>query len=511
LLGLILLGRGEPARAAQLFNRALQVAPDLLEAHIGLGNALAAQGKLREAEAALARALSLDPKNIEALNTLGNCLQAMRRFGEAEAVFRQAIAINPTFAELHNNLGNALQAVNKLDEAVAAFREAIALKPDFPEAYSNLGNMLKARNELPEAEASYRRALELNPRYVDALNNLGNTLFAQGFGDEAIATYRRSQEMQPDQGDAYFYESLAQLGLGNLETGFFQYEARWKSILRHARRLFSQPLWLGEPELKVRTILLHAEQGLGDTLQFSRYAALVAAGGATVFLEVQPALKSLLSGLPGVSAVFAKGEQLPSFDFHCPLLSLPHACRTTLATIPPPGAPLTVSADRATYWQRRLPSGSRPRVGLMWSGNPHHVSDRNRSMSLEDLRPLLAQGGVDFFSLQKDYRSEEERQRAMSLGVNDLSAEIADFDSTAALVAQLDLVISVDTSMTHLAGALDRPVWLLLMFCPDWRWLLHRTDSPWYPRTRLFRQERPGDWAKPVETIEALLGGLVKD
>ncbi len=510
LLGLAVMGRGDLAQAIVLFEEAIRLTPTFVEAHLGLGNAHAAQGKLPEAEADYGRVLALDPKHLEALNNLGNCLQARRRFDEAESVFRRAIAINPKLAELNNNLGNALQAAKKPDEAIAAFREAIALKPDFPQAHSNLGNMLKAENQLSEAVESYRRALALNPNYIDALNNLANALHAQGLSSEAITTYRRSQELQPAQGDAYFYESLVHLARGDLLEGFAEYEYRWISILRHARRTFAQPIWLGESDLRGRTILLHAEQGLGDTLQFVRYASLAAERGAIVLLEVQPALKSLLTGFPGVQSIFARGDPLPAFDLHCPLLSLPHAFRTTLETIPLPGPSLHVPADRAAHWQHRLPPGPSLRIGLMWTGNLHHVNDRNRSVSLEVLRPLLGQGGVEFYSLHKDYRSADERRLATSLGIVDWAEEISDFENTAALISRLDLVISVDTSMAHLAGALGRPVWLLLPLCPDWRWLLQRPDSPWYPGMRLFRQERAGDWTQPIEAVGAALAGLTK-
>ncbi len=508
LLGLLMMNRGEAAQALGFFDRAIRVRPELVEAHIGRGNAFVALGKKSEAEGAYGRALALDPKNLEALNNLGNSLQASRRFDEAAAVFRRALAINPKLAELHNNLGNALQAGKKPDEAIAAYREAIALKADFPEAHSNLGNMLKAANQLPEAIASYRRALELRPDYIDALNNLGNALHANGLSAEAITTYRKSHDLQPAQGDAAFHESLVHLALGEFEEGFAKYEYRWRSDLRFAQRTFPQPLWLGEVDLKGKKLLLHAEQGLGDTIQFVRYASLAAERGATVFLEVQPALKTLLSGFPGVQAVFAKGDPLPPFDLHCPLLSLPRAFRTTLATIPTGPSYLTASEERVVIWRGRLATSRRPRVGLMWTGNPHHVNDRNRSVPLEILRPLFEQGRGDFYSLQKEYRSPEDRALAISMGITDLASDIGDFDTTAALVAELDLVISVDTSMAHLAGALGRRVWVLLPFCPDWRWLLQREDSPWYPSARLFRQERAGDWAKPVEAICAALAGL---
>jgi tetratricopeptide (TPR) repeat protein len=505
LLGLLHLYRGDFIAAIGLFERALRVNPDLVDAHVGLGNAFAAQGKLPAAEAAYNRALKLDSKNLEALNNLGNTLQRMRRFAEAASALRSGISINPKLAELHNNLGNALQAEKNLDEAVAAYREAILLKPDFAQAHNNLGNVLKARNDLPDAVTSYERALALNPRYVEALNNLGNTLHAQGRSAEALLSYGRSLQVKPDQGDAPFYESLVHLTLGDLAQGFAKYEHRWRSDLRSALRPFAQPQWLGDVDLKGKVLLLHAEQGLGDSLHFVRYAPLAAERGATVILEVQPVLKRLLRNVPGVQIVLAKGEPLPAFDLHCPLLSLPYAFRTTLFNIPSPASFLTIPPGQSDFWRDRLAMRPHPRVGLMWTGNPHHLNDRNRSLPLAQLHSLLDGRKGTFYSLQKEYRSDEERLAARQMGIIDLSAEIGDFESTAALVAQLDLVISVDTSMAHLAGSLDRPVWILLPFCPDWRWMLQRTDTPWYPSARLFRQERPADWSRPIRELTAAL------
>lgn len=460
------------------------------------------------AGAACERALALNPADLAALNNLGNLLHARRRFPEAEATFRRALALEPRLAELHNNLGNVLQAVRNHGAAVAAYRQAIALRENFPEAHNNLGNVLKAQNQLAAAADSYRRALALNPRYAEAHTNLGNTLLALGRAPAALAAYRRSQQLQPAKGDAYFYESLALLLGGDLAVGFALYEQRWRSELKGARRSFAQPLWLGRTPLAGQTLLLHAEQGLGDTLQFVRYAALAAAAGARVILEVQPPLKPLLAGSPGVSAVVAAGEPLPPFDLHCPLLSLPHAFATTLSTIPAPVPYLAAPAGQTAHWRERLGPPTGPRIGLVWSGNRQHLNDRNRSVPLAVFQAAIASVPGKFFSLQKEYRDADERAAATALGLVDLSAEITDLCDTAAIIGQLDLVISVDTAVAHLAGALGKPVWVLLPAAPDWRWLTGRTDSPWYPTLRLFRQEQPGDWSAPVQHVRAALAQM---
>ena len=503
LLGLTALHRGDLALAIRSFTEALRLRPDLVEAHVELGNALAAQGKLADAEAAYRRALAVHPQHLDALNQLGNFLQARRRFTEAATIFHQALTVDPQRPELHNNCGNALQADKNPAAAIAAYRAALALKPDFPEAHNNLGNVLRAEGQLADAIAAYERALALRPNYPDALNNLGNALNALGRTADALAVYRQSQQLQPAHGDAYFYESLALLSLGELAAGFARYEYRWRSELRGAQRVFPQPLWLGDTDLAGKTLLLYAEQGLGDTLQFVRYAALAAARGATVILEVQPALLPLLRGLSGVQTVIAQGDPLPAFDLHCPLLSLPHAFRTTLESIPARVPYLAPSPERAAHWRDRLAAAPRPRIGVMWSGTPHNKNDRNRSVPLELLRPVLAATRAQFHSLQKEYRSPDELRLAAELGIVDHSADLENFDDTAALIAQMDLVITVDTATAHLAGALGAPTWVLLPFAPDWRWLLHRDDTPWYPTLRLFRQTQPGDWAPALTALAA--------
>ena len=337
----------------------------------------------------------------------------------------------------------------------------LALRPDHAEAYYNRGIALQSMLRLPEALESYRRAVALRPDYALA----------------------------------HWNESLCRLLMGDFEGGWREYEWR-REVREFAPQYhdFPRPLWLGEQEVAGRTILLHAEQGFGDTLQFCRYASLLAARGARVILEVQPPLKSLLTRLSGPAMVLAQGEPLPEFDLHCPLMSLPLACGTTLDTVPAAERYLTADPERVAACSARLGNTARPRVGLVWSGNPAHGNDYARSIALVDLLGSLDGAGVTFVSLQKDVRSHDRATLAARADILHCGEELRDFDDTAAWIEAMDLVISVDTSVAHLAGALGKPVWVLLPYAPDWRWLLEREDSPWYPTARLFRQPRSGDW-----------------
>jgi hypothetical protein len=378
---------------------------------------------------------------------------------------------------VHCDLGIALGAVGEFDEAIAACRQAIALKPDYAGAHNNLGVSLMAVGGLDEAVEAFRRAIALKPDLADAHNNLGMTLLQNG----------------------------------RFEEGWAEYEWRWKTRqhLAGGARRFEAPLWNGEA-IGSRVILLHAEQGLGDTLQFCRYAPVVAATGRTV-LEVQPPLVRLLSGLRGVIEVVARGDALPSFDLQCPLLSLPRALGTTLDTIPAATPYLAADPALARVWRERLSRLDGLRVGLVWAGGKKldpawAAADRRRSVALDTMAPLGDVAGVSFVSLQKGEPASQALNPPNGMAVYDSTADLHDFADTAALIDVLDLVISVDTAVAHLAGALGKPVWLVNRFDTDWRWLLNRDDSPWYPTLRQFRQRAPGDWHSVFLRVrEALL------
>ena len=380
------------------------------------------------------------------------------------------------------------------DEAIAAHRRSIAINPKSHVPFFNLGNALKDKGQTDEAIAAYRQALGLRPNYPEAHFNVGTSFGDKGQTAEAIAAYRQAIALDPNYAAAHWNLALMLLARGEFQEGFKEHQWRWECKGLPRRRNFAQPQWDGSP-LAGRTILLHAEQGFGDTLQFIRYAPLVAARGATVIVGSVPELHRLLQGTPGVSRWLASGETLPPFDVHCPLMSLPHArSARRWKTIPQSVPYLHADAGLSAWWRNESGrhDSNRFKVGLSWAGNPTHVNDRNRSLSLAALGPLAQVQGVSFYSLQKGDSARQPRPSGLEL--IDRTEDLKDFADTAALVANLDLVISVDSAVAHLAGAMGKPVWTLLPFTADWRWLLEREDSPWYPTMRLFRQAARGDW-----------------
>lgn len=499
---LLALRRYEEALASM--DRALALRGDLAEAHFNRGVILTELGRRPEALASYDRALALRPAYAEAWINRGNVLDALARPQEALASYERAAALRPDLAVAHFNLANARHRAGRADDALAGYARALALKPEYAEAWNNRANVLREGNRTEEALAHYERALALRPDYVDALLNRGLALSALNRHAEAAACYARVLALEPEHAEAHYCESLHRLLTGDFARGWQEYEWRWRVRDAEAAPRHAQALWLGREDLAGRTILLHAEQGYGDTLQFCRYAALVAGLGARVLLQVQPPLTSLLSRLTGPVRVVAQGEALPPFEFHCPLMSLPLAFRTTLETIPAAVPYLSADPARVAAWRARLGPAAGPRIGLAWSGRPTHRNDANRSIPLATLAPLLA-AGADFVSLQKELREHDRQGLAALPALRHYGALLQDYDDTAALIACLDLVITVDTSVAHLAGALGRPVWILLPSNPDWRWLLEREDCPWYPTARLFRQARMGDWGEVLRRVGAAL------
>jgi len=475
LLGLLEHGRGRHSEALPLIERAIAAQGGIAAFHIAHGSVLTALGQPDSAEQALGRALAIDPAHPEALNALGNLRLAA---GDAVA-------------------------------AVEAYRQALAARPDYAEALSNLGSALRAQGRLAEAEAALRQAIGHRPTYASALANLGLVLQEQGRWSEALAAYDAALAADGGHPAARGNRAMLLLLLGRLEEGFAEYEARWQMPgFSTQRRDFGCPAWDGSP-LDGKTLLVHAEQGLGSAIQFVRYAALAAGRGARVVLESQPPLLRLFRqslvgpGLP-VEAVIGKGEALPPCDRHAALMSLPHLLGTTLESIPATIPYLAASADDVATWRQRLAATPMPRIGLVWAGNARHENDHNRSMPAAALAPLVARTAASFFSLQVPAKPGD--LDSLPPGrVTDLSAQLGDFADTAAVLEVLDLLITVDTAAAHLAGALGRPAWLLLPYIPEWRWLRDREDSPWYPSLRLFRQTAPGNWVGPVEQVRAAL------
>ena len=508
-LGLALSDKGNVDEAVACYRRALALKPDYAEAHSNLGLALSDQGKLDEAVACYRQALALKPDFAEAHKKLGNTLSDQGKLDEAIACYRQALALKPDFAKGHYNLGNASKEQGKLDEAVACYRQALALKPDFAKANYNLGLVLSDQEKLDEAIACYRQALVLKPDYAEAYNNLGNTLKEQGNLDEAGACYGQALVLNPDHADARWNQSLLTLLTGDLERGWPEYEWRWQiKQLNCQRRHFSQPLWDGQP-LAGKTILLYAEQGLGDTTQFVRYVPLVKERGGRVVLECQAPLLPLLADYPGVDLVLVQGEPLPAFEVQAPLLSLPGILCTTLDSIPARIPYLRADPERTHSWRKKLEALGGLKVGIVWQGNPQFSGDRQRSIPLRHYEALARVEGVRLVSLQKGPAANQLGTLAAPFPVLDLGAQLETFNDTAAVLKNLNLLISSCTSVPHLAGAMGVPVWLALSLVPDWRWLLQRADTPWYPHHRLFRQSRPGDWSEVFERIATALRGLV--
>jgi tetratricopeptide (TPR) repeat protein len=479
--------------AKGLYRQTLALQPGHAKALSNLGVIALDQGRPVDAVAWYRRAIELQPDLSAAHSNLGIALQTLGRREEALACYRRAIELDPAFADAHYNLGLVLRGQGQLDGAVASYRRALDLRPDYADAHINLGIALQQQGRLSDAVASYERAIVLRPGHADAHSNLGTALQQLGTLPAAVASYRRATSIRPNHADAHCNLALALLKGGQFAEGWAEYEWRWRTPeWAGQQRDFAQPLWRGEAA-PGRTLLIHAEQGFGDTLQVCRYAAFAASKGLRVVMEVQPPLVRLLRSLAGVDVLIARGDDLPPFDLHCPMLSLPLAAGTTLATIPGPAAYLRADPAQAVMWQTRLAGTKGLRVGLAWAGLAALVSDGRRSVAPAQLAPLLEHSGVQFVSLQKGGASVPG-----AFPIIDVMCEMRDFADTAAVIATLDLVISVDTAVAHLAGALGKPVWLLDRFDNDWRWLTGRSDSPWYPTLRLFRQPSPGDWESVI-------------
>jgi tetratricopeptide (TPR) repeat protein len=508
-LGNALLAQEKLDEAAASYERALRLNPLLAEAHCNLGNVLKGQEKPDEAIAHYMRALELKPGYAEAHYNLANTLSVQGKMREAVAQYELALRFDPQCAKAHNNLGNVFRSLEEPEKAVEHYRQVPDDDPEFTDAYNNLGLALLSLGRHEEAIHSIARTLTLKPHVAEAHCNMGAVLHALNRVSEAHAAYSKALELKPELAKARINLGMVQLLSGDFVNGWKNYELRWNDAPLHARD-FDQPQWKGEP-LCGRRILLHAEQGLGDTLQFLRYVPMVQAAGGIVILEVQDRLHTLAAALPGVAEVISTGAPLPAFDCHCPLMSLPAAFGTDLESIPaaipylkvPPAA----AAKAADFpWPE-----DGLRIGILWAGNPVFPNDRYRfrSAPIEVFRPLLEIEGVHLFSLQVgEHATELFDLPEFASRVVDLSPLVGDMADTAAQIAHLDLVIMVDTSVSHLAGALGVPVWVLTPFTPDWRWLQKRKDTPWYPSMKLFRQVQPGDWVPVMDAMRSELKQL---
>jgi tetratricopeptide (TPR) repeat protein len=503
---------GRLAEAASLYQQVLRSHPRNADALHLLGVVAHQTGDHPRAVVLIRKAIARNPNIAAYHNNLGAALLALDRREEAGIRFAEALRHDPNYAEAHNNAGNLCMREGRPAEAESCYRKALAIKPDYAIAHNNLGGALREQGLLEPARSSYEAAISCTPQYATALSNLGRVLHELGRFEEALAAFGRALAIDPALAEAHANRATTLLLLGRLAEGWEEYEWRWRVPgFTTPRRDFVQPLWDGSP-LTGRTIFLHAEQGLGSAIQFVRYVGEVATLGGSVILECQKPLLRLFAALsrgpqPLVSRVIGKGETPPAFDVHAPLMSLPRLFDTRIETIPAAVPYLSVDEDLIRVWQQRLGSSSALRVGLVWAGNPRHANDRNRSMPADRFLPLVESGLASFFSLQMGAAANEAAHLA-GTPIRDLTPEIADFADTAAVLRNLDLVISVDTAVAHLAGALARPVWMLVPFVPEWRWLLEREDTPWYPTMRLFRQRATGDWAGVIGRIIRALGKL---
>jgi len=506
--GLALQGLKRLDEALDSYDQAIALKPDYAEAYSNRGNVLKDLKRLDEALDSYDRALRLKPDYAEVHNNRGFALQDLERLDEALDSYDRAIELKPDYAEAFSNRGNALKGLLRLDEALDSYDRAIALNPDDPEAHYSLGLALQEAGRLNEALDSYNRALRLDPEYVEAHCNRGLALKGLKRLDEAMDSYQRALELRPDFADGRLNLSLCRLLMGDYARGWEGFEWRWQSerIGRQLgkKRSFTQQLWLGAESLNGKTILLHSDQGLGDALQFCRYARLASDLGARVILEVPGPLAALLRNLAGVAQLVERGAALPEFDYHCPLLSLPLAFRTDVNTIPSPDGYISSDPGRVAAWRVKLGESTRLRVGLAWSGSARHQNDRNRSIALDDIVERLPRQ-FQYVILQTEVRDADAATLAAHADIAHFGEQLHDFTDTAALCELVDVVVSVDTSVAHLAGAMGRPAWILLPFIPDWRWLLDREDSVWYSSARLFRQEQAGDWAGVIDRIRAEL------
>jgi tetratricopeptide (TPR) repeat protein len=482
-------GRGQLAEAASLFAAIL----DHHARHLPSLQRLAAirrfQGRLEESRQLLQRALESDPDAPDVHNSLGNTLNALGCTEEALTAYRRAAELRTDFPEAYLNLANSLKALGRYEEAAEAYRAALALRPDYAEAHTNLGVVLDRLHRLEEALASFRAALQFDPRAHLAFSNVGLALSALNRHEEALEFFQRARAAEPDAAEPVFHEGIVRLAMRDFQRGWPDYEARLRMPGRRVTTEFPQPVWDGKSHLAAKTILLHAEQGLGDTILFARYIEAVVNTGARVVLQVQKPLAELMSRLPGVAQVVTPDEPEPPFDLHASFGTLPGIFGTAIPR-------------REGYFHLPKPPGQTGMVGVCWAGNPNYPLDYRRSVPLAIFSRLFALPGVRFVSLQKEHRPGDETILA---GITNLDLEsiktVESLSDTAALLARMDLVITVDTVIAHLAGALGRPVWVLLPFSSYWVWGRKGENCDWYTTARLFRQQNPGDW-------DGVLGGL---
>ncbi|WP_181357441.1 tetratricopeptide repeat protein [Stenomitos frigidus] len=500
---------GRLSQAEQLYRQILQQQPQQVDALNLLGVIACQNGRLDEGIALYRQALALRPGYVGARENLSVALwkQGKQLIEEAIASYSQIITFQPENVQAYHNLGVILVEQGKLDEALSYYLQAVSVQPNDAAALNTIGTILQQQGKATTAIAYHRRALALRPNYPEALNSLGTALQHYGNFKEAMTCFEQALALDPQDANAHYNRSLILLTEGNYHHGFPEYE--WRLRTREFPPCpFRQPLWDGS-DLTGRTLLLHAEQGLGDTIQFIRYAAIVAQRGGRIVLTCHQPLMRLLSTVPELTQQVPLGYPVPNFDVYAPLMSLPGILGTTLETVPAQIPYLTPPAESNVQLAilTGLEQSHQPplKVGIVWSGGHLYKKNQSRSCPLIHFQPLLQLPDVAYYSLQKGIAQANLAELGWDVQVQDLSPQLGDLADTAAAIAQLDLVITVDTSIAHLAGALGKPVWVLLNFLPDWRWMLHREDTPWYPTMRLFRQTEPDDWQGVLDLVSQAL------
>jgi len=513
LLGMIAFQSKKYEQAIQYYQKALSYYNDHAGIFNNMGNAFKLKGDTAEAIASFQKAISLKPEFSEAYYNLGCIFNKEGGHDEAIVYYQAALRYNPDLAEAHYNMGVAFQEKGADDEAIACYQAALRISPGLAEPNINLGMALQKKGEIEAARKCYQKAIQINPSSADAWNNLGSLWKTKRRFDEAYDCYQKAIGFSPGLAEAHWNLAVLQLAQGNYEGTWKEYEWRTKvKGLEGLQNKFEQPRWRGE-DITGRTILIHAEQGIGDTIHFIRYIQLVAQRGAKVIVEAQPELATLLYRVEGVHDFIPRGNPLPMFDVQGPLLSLPLVFGTTVGTIPGKMPYITIESALLQQWHNRVGAAGqgKVRVGLVWAGSPRHEADKKRSISLAAFSSFARIRDVEFFSLQKGIAAAEAKNPPVEMKLVDFSGELHDFADTAALIANLDLIISVDTAVAHLAGALGKPVWNLLPYTPDWRWMLDRDDSPWYPSMKLFRQPSEGDWERVISLVQDELKKFTAD
>ncbi|MEZ0288767.1 MAG: tetratricopeptide repeat protein [Methylophilus sp.] len=492
------------------YDHAIKLNPRHVEAHYNRGVTLNELKRYKDAFESYHQAIALNTNYVDAYNNCGNVVMELRRFEEALACFRRAIEINPNYAYAYNGQGNVLMELKRFDDALLSYEKAIALNTSSSDAYNGKSNALQELKRFDDAVSGYEQAIALNPDSADTYANRGLALQGLEKFDEAIKNFDKAIVLNPESVDPYWNKALLKILMGEWEEGWQLYEyRRHRKGQKESYPDYPQPLWLGHENVANKVLYIYPEQGLGDFIQFCRYIPLVEKLGAKVVLSVPAPLVSMIKTMGLNARIVAKDEKVDAFDLHCPIMSLPLAFKTTLESIPNTAPYFFADKAKKNNWADKLAKTSQLKVGLVWSGSKDHKKDHDRSIPLDQLETLLSLP-VAFYSLQKEVRDQDKTTISRLNQIQQFSEELIDFSDTAALVDCLDLIITVDTSVAHLAGAMAKNVWILISYLPDYRWMLDRDDTPWYPTAKLFRQAKVGDWDNVVLNVKSALEELLR-